>query len=91
MSRSIKTIAIIESGHRWIFLIDDSPRSLHAIFDVLNAYERDPDSGFTSWHANKVLRVLASLLFAEYASRKIDATLNGTAMMSSTKRSSSVN
>lgn len=71
-------IAVASNGHTWLFTFDHSPRSFSAFFDVLIAYERDPESGFEQCHSNHVLRELAHQLHAN-ASRRIAGISNATA------------
>lgn len=63
-------IQIVDNGQVWLFVFDHSPRSLLAFFDVLIAYERDPESGFKRCHANLALDALSRQLLATVASRR---------------------
>ncbi|WP_010584431.1 hypothetical protein [Schlesneria paludicola] len=82
MSEERGFISLKADGHTWLFAFDPSPRSLMALFDVLIEYERDPESGFTSWHATQVLRGLAHHLCANAASRRTAGILSGIATTS---------
>ena len=66
-------VSISADGHTWLFTFDYSTRSLCALFDVLNAYERDPESGFSRWHSDQILRALAHQLLERAESRRTAA------------------
>ena len=81
-------IGITANGQSWLFILENDPRSLVSLIEVLIVYERDPESDFTRCHSNLILDALSLRLCESVASRRTVVNWKNTATMSSTKRSS---
>lgn len=81
-------IGITANGESWLFIVENDPRSLVTLIEVLIAYERDPESDFTRCHSNLVLDALSLQLCESVASRRTVVNSKSTATKSSNKKSS---
>jgi hypothetical protein len=80
-------LGITANGEAWLFIVENDPRSLVALIEVLIAYERDPESDFNRCHSNLILDALSHQLLESVASRRTVENSKNTATKFSTGKS----